>query len=1180
MCIRNLLNRAFFCTLFLSLAICDILTAADKPRVTLIRDYHCHYDTQKAISSIIGQLNHEYPIPVLLEGAYGAIDLSFMSRYPDLNAVESVSDELLKKGMFSGAEYLSVLSANSLYGIDDRRYYLMSYDIFQRVTARETELQLLLSFLGNKIETLTQSLSSQKFKDFVILRDQFAEESVALPDYLDALENNFSQYVKFDRYPHIKRFLDMRDRLSLMSPDQIEASRKSFFSMALGMLNQSDMMDLRKCEVQYRMHALTAVEYKSFIESVFDQDVLADDRFVLFLDSLTLESSLLNMTKDIDLDNERLQWDVFHSTALTPAERTIGELIFFKDYCRNLFSFSVPGYKIGIYRDVLDRIDFDSLYALIERFDSRSVVYDIVSNLLATVESCFEFYDFSLKRDAIMADNIDAWFDLHQDCSEFAVVCGAMHIDRLKDVLSKRGYSVLVRIPHVPAHTVHQQNNVYLERMMGQPLSFDGFTISPVNLAFACLFSNDPFVDQVAYLNTILPLELAIKIALVSKSINSLLEESEDTPHLVDTVMQHIDMILVEFYAEHDLYQINVTSIKLSENRQLIAFDLEIINTQTNKPYKQYRITPEVAENALNIRNAVSLGNSPAKTVEEMKAKFKRSLQSTKARFDGFLELAGVQSDEVGPFLFGPTFMRLNRVSGKMMERFHHKNHALRTDGYVMPYQHALDVAMNININDVHQQYHRVMRLSAVFHNLWRVYCTYDDFKLKRNPASRSVAISAIDPDGQSIKLTGTLGEISAGLVPVVLREMNIDLEDWELQLLTRLIITSDMFGVIGQEWDADYARSAFKISAQNADIPFEDYLSLARRLYEADILTIYTSNLTGEPRKEVESLLDISDKIDTLLDRKTQVVGVPVEGAEKELFFASLSLRGPDFMRMITHAMADDAYAAEIFPQALLDLKNIPDKATPVIHQDPETNRAINPFTHSINAAILVNIGEITNIRALRIAMLLHDIGKLKFESFQSDGYAFHAEASATMIDDTLEQWGIKEHLSNEEVVLIKFLVANHDMLNRHTQPSTMWQYNIPKIIEILQPPSELEAAGFTFFTMLKYARRVMQADANSVPKLKGKLDFNGLENMFASKFLREHPDLWPKYESKYSPNVSLSSGQHIITMAATKMQGNDNGYVFEDPSDDITKPFAPEPIRPLDILTGRGKQLLEHSL
>ncbi len=1179
MCIRDL-QKTLLCILVLLLIVCCKATAADKPRITLIRDYHCHYDTQKAISSIIAQLNTASPVPVLMEGAYGAIDLSFLSRYPDRNAVEIVSDELMKKGIVAGAEYSGVLSGNSLYGIDDRRYYLLSYDIFRKVNARATELQLLLSFLDNKIETLVHYSCSQKFQDFVLLRNQFDKEAIEFPEYLDALENNFSQYVKFDRYPHIKRFLDMRDRLSLMNPSHIEESRKLFFDRSQTLLARSDMTQLRKYEVQYRMRVLSSVEYISFLESVFDKELLSDDTYAPFIESLALESSLMTMTKDIDLDNERLQWDIFHSTAWTPTERNVSELIFLRDYCRNLFSFSVPGYKIEQYRDTFDQFDFDALYALVERLDSRAVVYDIVSRLLETVESCFEFYNFSLKRDTIMADNIDAWFDLHQDCSECAVVCGAMHIDRLKDVLSKRGYSVTVRIPDVPVYTVQQQDNVYIERMMGQPLFFDGFTISPVNLAFASLFSEEPFVDQVAYLHTILPLELAIKIALVSTSITSLLEEAEDTPHLVDTVMEHIDMILVEFYAEHDLYQISVTSIKLSETRQLIAFDLEIIDRQTNQSYQQYRITPEVAENALNIRNAVSFSASPAKTVDELKGKFKRSLQGTKARFDGFLELAGVQPDEVGPFLFGPTFMRLNQVSGSMMERFHHKNHALRTDGYVMPYQHALDVAMNININDIHQQYHRVMRLSAVFHNLWRVYCTYDDFKLKKNPASRSVAISAIDPDGQPIKLTGTLGEISAGVVPSILREMNIDLEDWELQLLTRLIITSDMFGVIGEEWNADYARSAFIIAAQNADIPFEDYLTLARRLYEADILTIYTSNLTGEPRKEVESLLDISDKIDTLLGRETQVVGVPVEGAEKELFFAALSLRGPDFMRMITHAMADDYYAAEIFPQALLDLKNIPDKATPVIHQDPETKRAINPFIHSINAAILINIGEINNIRALRIAMLLHDIGKVKYESFQSDGYVFHAETSATMIDDTLEQWGIREHLSDEEVVLIKFLVANHDMLNRHTQPSTMWQYNISKIIETLQPPAELEAAGFTFFTMLKYARRVMQADANSVPKLKGKMDFNTLENMFASKFLREHPDLWPQYESKYSPNVPLSSGQHIITMAIAKMQGNDNGYAFEDPSDDITKPFAPEPVRPLDMLAGRGKQLLEHSL
>ncbi|RJP61815.1 MAG: hypothetical protein C4541_01030 [Candidatus Auribacter fodinae] len=142
------------------------------------------------------------------------------------------------------------------------------------------------------------------------------------------------------------------------------------------------------------------------------------------------------------------------------------------------------------------------------------------------------------------------------------------------------------------------------------------------------------------------------------------------------------------------------------------------------------------------------------------------------------------------------------------------------------------------------------------------------------------------------------------------------------------------------------------------------------------------------------------------------------------------------------------------------------------------------------------------------------------------------------------------------------------------------MWSYKIPNIIEAIQPPPELREHGFTFFTTLKYIRRVMQADANSVPQLKGKFDFNNLEGTFATVYLRNHPELWPDIEPKYSPYNPLSSGPYAITMAVMKLLGNDNGYSFEDPSENVTKPFAPEPVKPLNGLTGTHQRAFETSL
>lgn len=1154
-----------------------------RQHITIIRDYHCHYETQKEIAAIIDKLDSASDTPILLEGAYGGFNLEPIALYPDKPARDKVSDYLMRTGLISGAEYYAILTQNpdAVYGIDDRTTYLQSLNMFRTVTAQRNELRMLTTFFERTIDPLIEQHCSPTTQSFLQLCDDAAQGNIDFASYLVALEEDFARDIDWNQYPHITEFLDLHNTFSLMNPSQVTMSKDAFFAWCRQTLPEDEYTRLTRFEVQYRIAAISAGEYWPLIESISMRYMIDQPEFVSFLDILRYESLLLARTRELDTENQRLQWDVLHKLAKSLAEKRVVELVLFADYCQQLFSFSVPSYTIDFYRKKFDSFDYEGLYALLDKEDGRQIVYDLFSRALRTVEDCFLFYALSMQRDNLMALNIHDRLQQLSSPTESVVVCGAMHVDRLRDLLRAKGYEVSVKYPDIQADTSSVVDSVYLARMMGDPAGLDGFLVEPVYLAFAAVFADEPFLTRFGYLSKHIPPSQAVKVALVTTSFADRIRDSANTPELVDIAMAHIDTILSAFVDDSDQIHINVSSVQFSEDHELLSFELELLDSQTMKPQQRLRVSRDTAAIDHNWRDVLSRDELPTgKNAAAFKKSFIRSLESSKAHFDEFIELAHTSPQNVGPLLFGPMFMRLNRVPGSMLERFHHKNIDLRRDDYIMPFVHALDVATNINLNGVDRKYHRVMRLAALTHNLWRVYGTYPDFAMSQEPGASTVTITYTDQWGKKVTINGTHGEISANLIPHIVSEMGVPLENWELNLLTRLVLTSDLFGVIGKSWDANYAKAGFTFASQSVQLQLEDYLQLARRLYESDILTIYTASLSEAPVKDVEHLLDISTKIDEILGQATQVAGVPVVGEEKNLFFASLSLNGPDFMRMVTRAMADDEFAAAIFPKALLDLKHIPGDSTPVIHHDPETGRAINPYIHSLNAALLINIGEITNIRALRIAILLHDIGKATFESYKSAGYTYHAERGAEMIDDVLDQWGIRDHLSAREVALIKFLVANHDMLNRYDQPSTMWTYNIPRIIEEIDPPQILKDAGFDFFTALKYVRRVMQADANSVPKLKGKFQFNKLESLFADFYTKRHRELWDSIGERYSPNASLDSGDHVIHMALLKLLGNENGFHFEDPSQDITKPFAPEPVVPLETVAGAGRSVLDSSL
>lgn len=1173
---------------FLSLCFClNIIECAHaqlnetKKHIVLIRDYHCHFQTQIKISEILQELNTEMEMPVFIEGAYGPIILSEFAEYPDKNAVQSVANELLRAGLFSGAEYYAALHNTShlLHGIDDRTYYLQSYNIFHEIISQRNETMLWLQYLSEMTTALKHKHFSEKLNSIDQLSTDFHAGRIKLDEYLSHIESTLQNKIDWRAYPQLNNFRKLAQKVSQILPDTLEQQQMYFIETCKAQLPEDEFIRLKNIMMHSMIGKITSTDYDSHIRHIIEKYSIDTLPYEDYLDSLTIQAALAATTRSVDRELERFTTDAYKQTAVTHAQRTVIDLIFVYRYVHNLSNFAIPSYKLDTYQSFFERINYDNIYNLLAAESDEALTFNALSNLKSTIDKTLHFYTLSEKRDHLMAEYIDAAM-IQLDSNRAAVTCGAMHIDNLAQLLRQKEYSVTIRTPVVTTRLDDINNTVYIERMMGAPFLIGNMMISPSHLAFASLFAREPFLEKLAFSNLQVPISRAVKVALVASSFKNFAQLSTKKIDIASDFMKKVDTILRYPINDNHFDRFEIQDVTQSETGDLLSFEVALIDLTGKKHPHRIRVTFTSNVELAQYQDFMIFPNRD--NIMHFKQEFIASFNGPKSHFDEFLKMAIHNPDKIGTALFGDTYMLLNSILGTTMERFHHIAHVSRRDDYVMPFMHAIDVTRNININGVPPKYHRVMRLAALMHNMWRIYTKQEHFEIERTGTAPTVRIFIPSEDGsqQFEIISGTFGEISAYLIPAVLADMDIQLEEWEQKLLKKLVETSDGFGVIDYEWDAAAAREKMLSAAQYADVEFPEYLDLARRLYEADILTIYTSSLSGEPYKGVEKLLDITSKVDEMLRKEKEIGAVPAKVSAKMLFFNSLSMHGPDFMRFVTRAMADNNYAEQIFPPTFLALRNIPDSATPSIHKDTETSRTINPFIHSLNAANLINIEDITNIRALRIAILLHDLGKQQFESFQSDGYEYHAERSAEMIDDTLSEWGIAELLSAEEVILIKFLVKNHDMLNRHTQSKTQWTFNIPRIIQEITPPDELQAVGFSFFTALKYIRRINQADADSVPQLNGKISFNTFETLFGAKYLQEHQKLWDELSEKYSPHLHIRESRYATDTVLSRLQGNAKDYRFQDTSDDITRPFIPSPAQGKTELNQLSLQLLESSL
>ena len=137
-----------------------------------IQDFHCNPSVQTNISAIIASLVKEYNIEsVYVEGGYGNINTKWLSDIKNENIRKQLTENLLKNGSLTGAEYFSAKNPSAkvnIYGIEEENVYKENFkrlqDIFSNKNKYERIVKIFekdLSFLQNKYF----NIGNKKFND-------------------------------------------------------------------------------------------------------------------------------------------------------------------------------------------------------------------------------------------------------------------------------------------------------------------------------------------------------------------------------------------------------------------------------------------------------------------------------------------------------------------------------------------------------------------------------------------------------------------------------------------------------------------------------------------------------------------------------------------------------------------------------------------------------------------------------------------------------------------------------------------------------------------------------------------------------------------------------------------------------------------------------------------------------
>ena len=111
--------------------------------VLLLLNAHTSSDAQKNISNLLSYFQSQGIDLIGLEGADDKIDGEIFREFPHKNALAKAAWQLVKEGVFTGAEYFYITADKlpEFYGLEDKSLYLEDRDAFVKTIQAKENLK-------------------------------------------------------------------------------------------------------------------------------------------------------------------------------------------------------------------------------------------------------------------------------------------------------------------------------------------------------------------------------------------------------------------------------------------------------------------------------------------------------------------------------------------------------------------------------------------------------------------------------------------------------------------------------------------------------------------------------------------------------------------------------------------------------------------------------------------------------------------------------------------------------------------------------------------------------------------------------------------------------------------------------------------------------------------------------